>query len=173
MAPGTSPPRPQGVRRHPHLDCRLSLASERIPPFTALTNRFAIRSHTRNRRFLGTLTRREASRSHLAGTKFLWTHRKSKDFRDTRMRRVLGTGVNRVSVRTLLPVRPVRTPDRGGMTAPCRDNRTISGFLPDSCRYPLRERRRIPTQKNKVPPNPPRDRSNGGVALPALVGVRT
>ena len=74
-----------GVRKRRH-HCRrallprneaLPLNSERVPPFTALTNRFAIRSHTRNLRFLGTLTRREASRSHLAGTEFLRTHRKS------------------------------------------------------------------------------------------------
>ena len=43
----------------------------------SLTNRFTIRSHTRDLRFLGTLTRRGASRSHLAGTEFLRTHRKS------------------------------------------------------------------------------------------------
>jgi len=39
--------------------------------------------------------------------------------------------------------------------------------------YPLRKRHRIPTQNTKVPPNPPQDRSNGGVALPSLVGVQT
>ena len=73
----------------------LPFDSERVSPFRALTNRSAIRSHTRtlrvlgtltrassrshtrNLRFLGTLTRRGASRSHLAGTEFLRTHRKS------------------------------------------------------------------------------------------------
>ena len=75
-------------------------------------------------------------------------------------------GVNRVSVSTLLTVRPVRTPDRGrskisdfrdderlrlsnhGTTAPCRDNQTISGFLPDSRRVSPVGEEGIPTQNN-------------------------
>jgi membrane protease YdiL (CAAX protease family) len=39
--------------------------------------------------------------------------------------------------------------------------------------YPAERMSRIPTQNNEITPNPPQDRSNGGVALPARVGVQT
>ena len=56
---------------------------------------------------------------------------------------------------------------------PCRDNRIISGFLPDSRRYPCGSGAGYRHKATRYLRIPTRDRSNGGVALPALVGVRT
>ena len=47
---------------------------------------------------------------------------------------------------------------------------TISGFQPDSRRVSPAGAGRKPTRNDKVPPNPTRDRSTGGVTPPALVG---
>ena len=64
----------------------LSSEAETLP-FAALTNRSAIRSHTRTLRVLGTLTRREASRSPIRNRRFLRTGRKP-----TRYCATAGTG---------------------------------------------------------------------------------